>query len=135
MLAQLLRQNGVTQLTLAAPGGLKMELAKQLDAADTYIELSRSDPSAQFEQIKRDNPHGFDIVVEATGSPKILEDAINYCRRGGTLVVYGYVWASLPQDPPLLWFCETGWITNTHPAYTPKQPKSAGHHPRSLATS
>lgn len=28
-------------------------------------------------------------VVEATGSVKILEDAINYVRRGGTLVVYG----------------------------------------------
>ena len=32
---------------------------------------------------------GFDIVVEATGSAKILEDAINYVRRGGKLVVYG----------------------------------------------
>lgn len=31
------------------------------------------------------------IVVEATGSPKILEDAINYVRRGGKLVVYGQV--------------------------------------------
>jgi D-arabinitol dehydrogenase (NADP+) len=28
-------------------------------------------------------------VIEATGSVKLLEDAINYCRRGGTLVVYG----------------------------------------------
>lgn len=28
----------------------------------------------------------FSIVVEATGSPKILEDAINYVRRGGKLV-------------------------------------------------
>ena len=32
---------------------------------------------------------GFDIVVEATGSAKILEDAIHYVRRGGKLVVYG----------------------------------------------
>ncbi|KAK3297683.1 chaperonin 10-like protein [Chaetomium fimeti] len=101
MLAQLLRQNGVTNLTIAAPAGLKMELAKQLDAADTYVELSRSDPAAQFEQIKRDNPHGFDIVVEATGSVRILEDAINYCRRGGTLVVYGvYANAARVTWPP-----------------------------------
>ena len=99
MLAQLLRQNGVTNLTLAAPAGLKMELAKQLDAADTYVELSRSDPAAQFAQLKRDNPHGFDIVVEATGSVKILEDAINYCRRGGTLVVYGFVSFLSPPSP------------------------------------
>lgn len=115
MLAQLLRQNGGCQVTIAAPKGLKMDLAKDLDAADTYIELSRDNPEAQFEQLKKDNPYGFDIgkfsisdsvfehnfevvlafhtnnatVVEATGSVKILEDAINYVRRGGTLVVYG----------------------------------------------
>jgi D-arabinitol dehydrogenase (NADP+) len=66
-----------------------MDLAKKLDAADEYVELSRSNPEAQFDKLKKDNPYGFDIVVEATGSPKILEDAINYVRRGGKLVVYG----------------------------------------------
>ncbi|KAK3905355.1 chaperonin 10-like protein [Staphylotrichum tortipilum] len=101
MLAQLLRQNGCSQVTIAAPGGLKMNLARDLDAADHYIELSRSDPVPQFEQIKKNNPHGFDIVVEATGSVKILEDAINYCRRGGTLVVYGvYAKAARVTWPP-----------------------------------
>lgn len=38
-----------------------MELAKSLDAADVYIELSRDDPSGQFAQLKEDNPYGFDI--------------------------------------------------------------------------
>lgn len=89
VLAQLLRQNGGCKVVLAAPGGLKMDLAKKLDAADIYIELSRDNPEAQFQKIKDDNKYGFDIVVEATGSPKILEDAINYVRRGGKLVVYG----------------------------------------------
>lgn len=42
--------------------------------------MSRSNPEAQFQKIKDENPFGFDIVVEATGSPKILEDAINYVR-------------------------------------------------------
>jgi D-arabinitol dehydrogenase (NADP+) len=49
----------------------------------SYIELSRKNPEVQFDKIKKDHPYGFDIVVEATGSPKILEDAINYVRRGG----------------------------------------------------
>ena len=89
MLAQLLRQNGGCQVTIAAPAGLKMDLARSLDAADNYLELSRSEPEKQFAQLKQDNPYGFDIVVEATGSVKILEDSINYVRRGGTLVVYG----------------------------------------------
>jgi len=88
-LAQLLRHNGGSRVVIAAPEGLKMDLAKNLDAADEYISLSRSNPEAQFQQIKEANPYGFDIVVEATGSPKILEDAIHYVRRGGKLVVYG----------------------------------------------
>jgi len=85
----MLRQNGGCRVVIAAPQGLKMELAKKLGAADEYVELSRSNPAEQFEKIKKENPYGFDIVVEATGSPKILEDAINYVRRGGKLVVYG----------------------------------------------
>lgn len=76
-------------MVVAAPEGLKMDLAKSLGAGDEYVALSRQDPSAQFEKLKAENPYGFDIVVEATGSVKILEDAINYCRRGGKLVVYG----------------------------------------------
>lgn len=105
MLGQLLRQNGCSQVTLAAPGGPKMELARQLGAADRFVELSRADAGPQLAQLREDNPYGFDIVVEATGSVSILQDAINYCRRGGTLVVYGYVahthtHTSLPLSPP-----------------------------------
>ncbi|KAF8466229.1 chaperonin 10-like protein [Kalaharituber pfeilii] len=88
-LSQLLKQNGGSHVVIAAPRGLKMDLAKKLNAADEYIELSRENPQAQFDKLKADNPYGFDIVVEATGSAKILEDAINYVRRGGKLVVYG----------------------------------------------
>ncbi|PBP20455.1 putative Sorbitol dehydrogenase [Diplocarpon rosae] len=89
VLAQMLRQNGGCKVVVAAPEGLKMELARKLGAGDEYIELSRKEPEVQFAKLKEDHPYGFDIVVEATGSPKILEDAINYVRRGGTLVVYG----------------------------------------------
>jgi D-arabinitol dehydrogenase (NADP+) len=35
------------------------------------------------------NPYGFDIVVEATGSPAVLEASLNFVRKGGKLVVYG----------------------------------------------
>ncbi|KAJ5038098.1 uncharacterized protein L3040_006969 [Drepanopeziza brunnea f. sp. 'multigermtubi'] len=94
VLAQMLRQNGGCHVVVAAPEGLKMDLAKKLDAGDSYIELSRKDPEVQFAKLKEDHPYGFDIVVEATGSPKILEDAINYVRRGGKLVVYGVYSAS-----------------------------------------
>ncbi|KAL2821373.1 chaperonin 10-like protein [Aspergillus cavernicola] len=89
ILAQLLRLNGGCNVTICAPEGLKLELAKSLGAGDEYIGLSRQDPSAQFNKLKEENPYGFDIVVEATGNVKILEDSIHYVRRGGKLVVYG----------------------------------------------
>ncbi|KAF4983752.1 hypothetical protein FZEAL_904 [Fusarium zealandicum] len=43
----------------------------------------------QFHQLKKDNPYGFDVVVKATDSVRVLEDSINYGRRGGALVVCG----------------------------------------------
>jgi len=91
MLAQLLRQNGANHLVIAAPCGLKMELARSLNAADEYLELPRDEDAANatLEKLKADNPYGYDIVVEATGSAKILENAINFVTKGGKLVVYG----------------------------------------------
>jgi D-arabinitol dehydrogenase (NADP+) len=38
-----------------------MELAKSLDAADTYVPLSRTNSAPQWEKLKNDNPYGFDI--------------------------------------------------------------------------
>ena len=61
MLAQLMRLNGGCQVTIAAPPGLKMDLARTLDVADVYVDLSRTDPTDQLAQIKADNPYGFDI--------------------------------------------------------------------------
>jgi threonine dehydrogenase-like Zn-dependent dehydrogenase len=107
MLTQMLRQNGGCHVVVAAPEGLKMNLAKSLDAADEYVELSRKDPAPQFEKLKSENPYGFDIVVEATGSVKILEDAINYVRRGGKLVVYGVYGSKDRVSWPPVKICES----------------------------
>ncbi|KAF9247530.1 hypothetical protein DTO006G1_3301 [Penicillium roqueforti] len=67
VLAKMLRQNGGCNVVVVSVGGLKMDLAQKL-GADKYIELSRESP--------------------ATGSLKILDDSINYVRRGGKLVMY-----------------------------------------------
>ena len=36
--------------------GLKMDVARQVEAADTYIDLDRKDAKAQWAKIKEDNP-------------------------------------------------------------------------------
>ncbi|KAH9990942.1 chaperonin 10-like protein [Russula compacta] len=78
ILAQLLKLNGARKVTLAANKGIKTDLAKQLDAADEYIELDRQNPERQWAKLREDNPYGFDIVVEATGVEKLANEAINY---------------------------------------------------------
>lgn len=110
ILAQLLKLNGAAKVVIAANKGIKTEIAKQLDAGDVYIELDRNDPKEQWDKIKSDYPHGFDIVVrviylfvkkktlmnrpplpqiEATGSEKVANDAFSFIRRGGTYMIYG----------------------------------------------
>ncbi|KAG6836719.1 hypothetical protein H0H93_004563 [Arthromyces matolae] len=89
LLAQLLKLNGASKVVIAANKGIKTRVAQELDCGDEYIELDRENPEAQWAELKKAYPYGFDVVVEATGSEKIANDAINYVRRGGTLLVYG----------------------------------------------
>ncbi|ODN76667.1 chlorophyll synthesis pathway protein BchC, variant [Cryptococcus amylolentus CBS 6039] len=98
ILAQLMRLGGASHVTIAANKGLKMDLARKVDAADSYIDLDRNDAANQWAQIKKDNPYGFDVVAECTGVESIVNDAINYVTRGGTLLVYG-VYADKARVP------------------------------------
>lgn len=101
ILAQLLKLNGASRVVIAANKGIKMDIAKELNAADEYIELDRKAPEAQWKKLKDDNPYGFDVVVEATGVEKLANDSINYVRRGGTLMIYGvYENSALVHWPP-----------------------------------
>lgn len=101
ILAQLLKLNGASRVVIAANKGIKTDIAKKLEAADEYIELDRQNPEPQWAKLKADNPYGFDIVVEATGVEKLANDAINYVRRGGTLMIYGvYEDKALVHWPP-----------------------------------
>ncbi|EIM82471.1 NADP+-dependent D-mannitol dehydrogenase [Stereum hirsutum FP-91666 SS1] len=101
MMCQLLKINGATKVVLAANKGIKMDIAKSLDVADEYVELDRSDPEAQWKQLKENNPYGFDVVVEATGVESIANESINYVRRGGKLLIYGvYANADRVHWPP-----------------------------------
>lgn len=88
LLAQLLKINGAANLVVAAPAGLKLDLVARL-AADQVIPIIRDDPAHHRRQITAAFPHGFDCVIEATGSTNICQEAIQYTRQGGQLVVYG----------------------------------------------
>jgi D-arabinitol dehydrogenase (NADP+) len=76
-------------LTIASKAGPKLDLARKLDNADAYITISDTNPQVQMAALASANPYGFDIVIEATGAPSVLEAALNYVCKGGKLVVYG----------------------------------------------
>lgn len=100
---------GAASVTIAANKGIKMDIARKVEAADHYLDLERDRDAAkqQWAKLKEDNPctsfyflrsrqsmitnviDGFDVVVEATGVESLVNDAINYVSRGGTLLVYG----------------------------------------------
>lgn len=63
ILAQLLKLNGAAKVVIAANKGIKTQIAQDLEAGDVYIELDRENPAPQWEQLRRDHPYGFDVVV------------------------------------------------------------------------
>lgn len=63
----------------------------RLDFAKKFETITiRSDDPGAFEQIKSETDNqGVDVVIVATGSLKALQDAINFVRKGGTIVMFG----------------------------------------------
>ena len=97
-LAQLLKLNGAGKLVVAARSGDKMELGKKLRIADEYVELDRSDEEvnkSKWEDLRTRYTHGFDNVVDATGDPRLLPLAIDFCTKSGKVLFYG---AYAPED-------------------------------------
>lgn len=87
ILAQLLNNSGAGSVTVAAPSQDKLDLLKELGIRHTY-QISRDDAESNREEILKEHPHGYDVVVDATGSAKVAEEAINYLKKNGRLVLY-----------------------------------------------
>lgn len=102
LLAQLLTRNGVGHLTVAAPTAFKLDMVKAR-GADEVVQIDRQDPSAATARFRELAPGGFDIVIDATGALKVLEQSIPLTRDGGTVFVYGMTdeadrWAISPYE-------------------------------------
>ena len=103
LLAQLLRENGGCHVVIASLPGAKLDMAIALGAADEFVVLSGGaaaaaavtakddddEEDAALAGLKQKYTHGFDIVVEATGVAAVLENSINFVRKGGQLAVFG----------------------------------------------
>lgn len=91
LLAQLLARGGAVSVTVAGPSAFKLETARRL-GADATVTISRdAAPDDTIALLRGASPHGdgYDIVVEATGSPAVGELCVPLTRNGGTVLVYG----------------------------------------------
>lgn len=91
LLAQLLGQNGGYDVTTVSLGGAKLDRARALGVANHYVELTGGKEDAEtLAALKASRrPAGFDIVVDATGVERVIENALGYVRRGGKLAIFG----------------------------------------------
>ena len=90
LLAQLIASGGATSVTVAAPRQFKLDTALDL-GIDRVVLIHRDSPDANIETLRAASPdgHGFDIVVEATGSPDVGSTCVALTRNGGTVLIYG----------------------------------------------
>jgi D-arabinitol dehydrogenase (NADP+) len=88
ILAQLISKNSGSDLTVAAPTKFKLDIA--IDRGATKIvQIDRKNVMVAIKELSDISPDGFDVVIDATGSLDILNQAIKLTRTGGMIFVYG----------------------------------------------
>jgi 2-desacetyl-2-hydroxyethyl bacteriochlorophyllide A dehydrogenase len=84
LLAQAIRASGASKLVISDTVPNRLALVAELGATETVLADEK-----QAKRLKTIEPSGFNIVVEATGIPHVLEAAFDYLRPRGTLWVFG----------------------------------------------
>ncbi len=87
ILAQLLKHGGAGSLVICDPNEFKLEKLK--DVADDKIVIDRKNYESHKKTLQTKYPRGFDIVVEATGIPEMLEECHLYAKNEAKIVAYG----------------------------------------------
>lgn len=89
LLLQAAKAAGAVSIAVVDPSTYRLGLAKALGATHTLT------PTALSDEVWRElAPHGFDIVTDATGVPRVIEGAMRYLRPQGKLWVFGVAPAS-----------------------------------------
>jgi threonine dehydrogenase-like Zn-dependent dehydrogenase len=68
----------------------KLEMARQHGASDVVVA-----DNALEAKLKKIAPYGFDVVLDATGVAKVMQETLKFVKPGGTYVVFGVCG---PQD-------------------------------------
>ena len=88
LLMQLLKYGGATNLVVCASSQEKLDLIEKNGYAKTVL-MDRDDYSKHTKELKEKFPKGFDIVIDATGAEKVLEQCFNFPKQTGKIIIYG----------------------------------------------
>lgn len=84
LLVQTLRQAGAAEVVVVEKQPGRLELAGELGADRTIAA-----DGGEHEQLRELRPRGFDLVVDATGVPAVIERALGHLRPGGQYLQFG----------------------------------------------
>jgi 2-desacetyl-2-hydroxyethyl bacteriochlorophyllide A dehydrogenase len=84
LLLQAARCAGATHITVVDPVAWRLDLARSLGATDAFTPGDHL--GAALEKLE---PYGYDVVVDATGVPAVLEAAFAYIKPRGKFWVFG----------------------------------------------
>jgi (R,R)-butanediol dehydrogenase/meso-butanediol dehydrogenase/diacetyl reductase/L-iditol 2-dehydrogenase len=91
LVLQVMKMNGATSLTLIEPIAERREMALR-HGADFVVDPITENQAARADEITAGR--GFDIVIDASGSPRAVGGLLDLAAKGGT-VIYG---AMYPHD-------------------------------------
>lgn len=88
LLAQLIIHGGAGRLTVAAPTEFKRALAQSY-GVDRVVRISRGQPEGTLATLSSMTAGGYDVAIDATGAPELVQLLPQLVRPNGTLMVYG----------------------------------------------
>ena len=84
----MIKHCGAARLVVADPGQFKLDLVSKL-GADDVVCVDRQDSSVHRRKIKKLQPRGFDIIIDATGVPEVVQECFDYAKKGSKIMMYG----------------------------------------------
>ena len=94
LLVQALRRSGASQVVVVEKEPARLDLARQMGATAALA----PDPD-QAERLRELAPYGFAIVIDATGVPAVIEQALHYLKPRGQYLQFGVA----PQGAMVQW--------------------------------
>ena len=80
LLLQLAVRGGASRVAMVDINAQRLALAEQLGSTHTYSDIK---------QALKDEPLGFNCVIDATGVAPVIENAFMAVKRGGKLLIFG----------------------------------------------